>query len=53
MSDADITRLVGIGLTTDEIWCAIAEPGPWTLQTDPTDCRGDDHAAAGRDVRPR
>lgn len=31
MSDADITRLIDIGLTTDEIWCAIDAPGPWTL----------------------
>ena len=53
MTDADIKHLLWLGLASDEIWCAIAEPGPWTLQTDPTDCRGDDHAATARDVRPR
>jgi hypothetical protein len=31
MDDADITRLLALGLTSDEIWCAIAEAGPWTL----------------------
>lgn len=31
MRDDDITRLRALGLTSDEIWCAIAEPGPWTL----------------------
>lgn len=31
MTDADITRLLALGITTDEVWCAIVEPGPWTL----------------------
>lgn len=31
MTDADMGRLLALGLTSDEIWCAIAEPGPWTL----------------------
>lgn len=31
MTTADIDRLLALGLTTDEIFCAIAEPGPWTL----------------------
>jgi len=31
MTDTDMTRLLALGLTSDEIWCAIAEPGPWTL----------------------
>ena len=31
MTDADIKHLLWLGLTTDEIWCAIAEAGPWTL----------------------
>lgn len=31
MTDADITRLLALGITTDEVWCALAEPGPWTL----------------------
>lgn len=31
MSNADVTRLLALGISTDEIWCAIAEPGPWTL----------------------
>lgn len=31
MTDADIKHLLWLGLASDEIWCAIAEPGPWTL----------------------
>ena len=31
LTDADIKRLLALGITTDEVWCAIAEPGPWTL----------------------
>ena len=31
MSDADVKHLLWLGLTADEIYCAIAEPGPWTL----------------------
>ncbi len=31
MSATDINYLLSLGLTGDEIWCALAEPGPWTL----------------------
>lgn len=31
MSATDINYLLSLGLTIDEIWCAIAESGPWTL----------------------
>lgn len=31
MNDVDIERLLALGLTTDEIYCAIEAPGPWTL----------------------
>lgn len=34
ITDADIARLSAWGVTTDEIWCAIAEPGPWTRTLD-------------------
>lgn len=40
MSAADIDRLLALGLTSDEIFCAIAEPGPWTLSLE------DHHEAA-------
>lgn len=30
MSATDINYLLSLGLTSDEIWCAIAESGPWT-----------------------
>ena len=28
---SDAKRLLAIGLSADEIWCAIEAPGPWTL----------------------
>lgn len=31
MTDADIKRLLALGLTSDEIYCCIDAPGPWTL----------------------
>lgn len=31
MSTADIERLLALGLDAEEIYCAIAAPGPWTL----------------------
>lgn len=31
MTDADITRLLASGITTDEVWCALDAPGPWML----------------------
>lgn len=30
MNKDDIDRPVGLGITTNEIWCAIAESEPWT-----------------------
>lgn len=33
MSNHDIEALMALGITPDEIWCAIAEPGPWTIET--------------------
>ncbi len=35
MTEADIRRLLALGLSADEIWCAIHEPGPWFLSTHP------------------
>lgn len=40
MTIADIERLLALGLTTDEIYCALAAPGPWTLSLE------DHHEAA-------
>ena len=31
ITDADIKRLLALGVTADEIYCAIDAPGPWTL----------------------
>ena len=31
MTDAEIDYLLFLGISSDEIYCAIAEPGPWTL----------------------
>jgi hypothetical protein len=31
VSDADIERLLALGLSSDEIYCALDAPGPWTL----------------------
>ncbi len=31
MTDADIKHLLWLGGASDEIWCALTEPGPWTL----------------------
>jgi hypothetical protein len=34
MSDEDIKHLLWLGCTRDEIQCAVAEPGPWTLSVE-------------------
>ena len=31
LTDADIKRLLALGLTPDEIYCALDAPGPWML----------------------